>query len=170
MDHPDLDTRLYRRTMGLFATGVAVLTTRSAAHAVVAMTANSVTSVSLEPLLLLVCVNREAHIATHLMEAETFCLSFLAEDQGALSDYFAGISRLPEPPAFRFVEWEGGSRLEDCIGAVGCRRSQVLEGGDHWIVLGDVMALHRPDNPAPPLVFWGGQYRRLAPPDEGAPR
>jgi len=127
------------------------------------MTANSLTSVSLEPILLLVCVQKTAHIMPHLQANEVFSLSILSYEQIPLSDYFAGRSPLPEPPPFEFVTWEGGLRLAGCVGALGCVRHQVLEGGDHWIVLGRVTALYCSDDPPHPLIFFGGRYRRLLP-------
>jgi flavin reductase (DIM6/NTAB) family NADH-FMN oxidoreductase RutF len=159
----DVNTRLYRRTMGLFATGVTVLAITTADGEPIGMTANSLTSVSLEPTLLLVCVQKTAHIMPRLLAADFFSLSILSEEQAALSDYFAGLSESPGSPPFEFVAWEGGARLADCVGAVGCLRHEVLEGGDHWIVLGRVCALYRTENPRNPLIFFGGSYRRLLP-------
>lgn len=166
MDASQVDSRAYRRTMGLFATGVTVLATETESGEIIAMTANAITSVSLDPLLLLVCVAKDANVAPHLLSANRFSLSFLAQDQAALSDYFAGISHQAEPPAFTFERMAEVVRLRGCIAAIGCTRFDVLEGGDHWIILGKVEALHRPDTLPDPLVFYGGLYRRLAPIDE----
>lgn len=160
---PVLDPLEYRRTMGLFATGVTVLLVRTLDGEPIAMTANSLTSVSLQPLLLLVCVSKDAHIAPHLLAANMFSLSILCEADAALSDYFAGIYQQPEPPEFTLVEWEGGLRLGAAMGALGCRRYRVDEGGDHWIVLGEVTNLYRQENPRRPLVFYRGKYRYLKP-------
>lgn len=157
-----LDTGLYRRTMGLFATGVTVLLTRTAKGEPIGMTANSLTSVSLNPLMLLVCVAKNANIVEHLLNAEWFSISILCEEQAALSDYFAGIYAGAEPPEFTFEDWNGGLRIINAAGAIGCKRGEVIEGGDHWIVLGEVMAIHRRDDPPDPLIFYAGKYRQLA--------
>lgn len=158
-----VDTREFRRTMGLFATGVTVLAVATDDDEIIGMTANAVTSVSLEPTLILVCVGKEANISRPLLEAPGFTLSFLSETQEALSNYFAGFwnDEIP-PPAFEFVQWEGGPLLAGAIGAVSCRRYEVYEGGDHWIVLGEVTHVYRADDNARPLLFFRGEYRALA--------
>lgn len=153
----------YRRTMGLFATGVTILATRTSDGEAIGMTANSLTSVSLDPLLLLVCVSKDAHIVSPLQHADTFSISILAEDQAAVSDYFAGIYSRPEPPPFSFETWEGGLRLTRCVAAIGCRYYAIHDGGDHWIFVGSVIALYRRALPSDPLIFYSGKYRHLAP-------
>lgn len=163
MQDSPLDTRQFRRTMGLFATGVAVLATlRQDNGEAIGMTANAITSVSLDPMLVLVCVDKKARIAPHLLQAEGFSLSFLGADQEALSVYFAGLWQGDEPPPFTFQMWAGQPLLTGCIGAVACRRYAIYEGGDHWIVLGEVIALHHTAEAADPLIFFSGRYRRLA--------
>ncbi len=163
MQDSPLDSRQFRRTMGLFATGVAVLATlRQDNGEAIGMTANAIASVSLDPMLILICVGKEARIAPHLLQAEGFSLSFLGADQEALSVYFAGLWQGDTPPRFAFEMWHGQPLLVDCIGAVACRRYAVYEGGDHWIVLGEVIALRRPAEAAAPLIFFDGRYRRLA--------
>ena len=160
-DHPP-DALAFRRTMGLFATGVAVLATITPENEPIGMTANAIASVSLEPMLLLVCVDKQARIAPHILKNPFFSLSFLNEDQAPLSDLFAGRWK-GAPLDFRFEPWGDTLRLAGCIAAVGCRRYQVLEGGDHWIIIGEVTALYRSDGTPAPLIFYSGQYRRLAP-------
>lgn len=160
---PEADARTYRRTMGLFATGVTVLITPSESGELLAMTANALTSVSLDPLLLLVCISKDANVAEAIFSSEWFSLSILSADQAALSDYFAGISHQENPPAFTFEPWAGAVRLAGCIAALSCVRHQVFEGGDHWIILGRVTALYRPETLPDPLIFYGGLYRELAP-------
>ena len=156
------DSRTYRQTMGRFATGVTVLTVQAADGETVAMTANALTSVSLDPLLMLVCVGKHAAIAPHILEAKNFAFSFLNEDQEALSSYFAGIWHKDAPaPKFAFVPWEDNVLLEGSIAGIICEMHQIVEGGDHWIVIGQATALHRPDHPGKPLVFYSGLYRKL---------
>jgi len=148
--------------MGRFATGVTVLTVQTDDGETVAMTANALTSVSLEPLLLLVCVGKQATIAPHILTAGSFAFSFLSEDQEALSSYFAGIwDDETAPPPFAFLEWEENVLLRGSIAGITCETHQIVEGGDHWIVIGRATALHRPENPGKPLVFYNGLYRQL---------
>jgi flavin reductase (DIM6/NTAB) family NADH-FMN oxidoreductase RutF len=163
-DQPStLDIYHYRRVMGRFATGVTILLAKTDAGEPIGMTANALTSVSLEPMLLLVCVAKVAHVAPHILVGDTFSLSILNEDQAAVSDYFAGIYSKPNIPEFTIEPWGEGLRLANSLAAIQCQRGTVYEEGDHWIVMGQVIALDLPENPPPPLVFFSGKYRRLAP-------
>ncbi len=154
----------YRRTMGQFATGVTILTTSKPEGTPMAMTANAVTSVSLDPLLLLVCVSKNAEMAPVITHAKTFSLSILGAAQQGLSNYFAGMWPEGTPiPAFTFEPWVDGYRLADCPGALRCRRTEVIEGGDHYIVIGEVTGLYRAEQDSTPLLYYKGQYFRIAP-------
>jgi len=160
-----LDPRAYRNTIGLFATGVTVVSTQ-VGETVHGMTANAVTSLSLEPLLLLVAVGKKARLATLLPQATGFTVNILRADQEALSTFFAGGWHQPTPPPFRFVPWDtrpelGTVRLEGALAAIGCTLHSLVDGGDHWIVQGQVVALHQGMEPRLPLLFYGGRYRQL---------
>lgn len=163
-----IESKDFRQTMGHFATGVAVVITQAGAD-VHAMTANSVTSVSLEPMLLLFCPNKESAIGRSLEHTEHFTLNILRDDQQALSSYFADLWKEPAPPAFEFVPWQGAPRLGQCLAALAGRVHQVVDGGDHWIVVGRVVDLYLGPEPRRPLIFFGGRYRHLIP-GEPAPR
>jgi flavin reductase (DIM6/NTAB) family NADH-FMN oxidoreductase RutF len=160
-----IDPRAYRTTIGLLATGVAVIST-PVDETVHGMTTNAVLSLSLEPTLLLVAVGKQARMAAFLQRATTFTVNILRAEHEALSTFFAGGWRQPTPPPFRFVPWEahpelGVVRLEGALAALGCTMHDIMEGGDHWIVLGRVVALHRGVEPHLPLLFYGGRYRQL---------
>jgi flavin reductase (DIM6/NTAB) family NADH-FMN oxidoreductase RutF len=155
----------FRRAAGLFATGVAVVAVAEGDH-IHGMTANAVCSVSLEPTLMLVCVNKQARLADLLKGAGGFSINVLRHDQRALSIYFAGTWPGPKPPPFRFVPWQAGPRLEGCAAAMGCEVDSLLEGGDHWIVVGRVLALHRGVEPIKPLLFFAGRYGQLDPQEQ----
>lgn len=161
----DLDPQIYRQTMGHFATGVTVVISQAGA-ATHAMTANSVTSVSLDPMLLLFCPSKHAALSQALDHTSAFTLNILRDDQQALSAYFAGLWTAPAPPPFAFTPWRGAPRLEACLAALACQVRQVVDGGDHWIVVGQVVDLHLGAEPRRPLVFFGGRYRHLL---EGEP-
>lgn len=160
---PDLavDPNQFRRVMGLFATGVTVLAAQHDDN-VHGMTANAVTSVSLDPLLVLACVGKHARMYQFIEQAGGFSINILTHDQEVLSRYFAGSWKPATPPEFRFTPWEGGPRLVGALAAIGCRTERSIEAGDHWIVLGRVIALHEGDASAQPLVFFAGRYRRLS--------
>jgi flavin reductase (DIM6/NTAB) family NADH-FMN oxidoreductase RutF len=156
----DIDPLLFRQTIGQFATGVSVIATE-VEEEIHAMTANAVTSVSLEPLLVLVCVGKRARMAEFLVQKAGFSINILREEQQALSTYFAGGWREDNPPPFRFVHWDGRPRLQGSLAAIGCECHKTVEGGDHWIVIGEVMDLHMGIEPHWPLLFHGGRYGRL---------
>ncbi len=161
MSEGALDPREFRRVMGLFATGVTVVTAAAGEHTH-AMTANAVMSVSLDPLLVCVSVGKHARMNRFLEQAGGFALNILSEHQEDLSRYFAGMWDRPQPPAYRFVPWVGGPRLEGALASVGCSVEQVVEAGDHRLFLGRVRALHRSQGPLRPLLFFAGGYCRLA--------
>ena len=98
---PDADS--FRAVLGRFATGVTVMTTRENGHPH-GMTANAVTSVSLDPLLVLVCVERSAMMAEHVESSRVFALSFLGAEQAALSEQFADPERPTGGDQFDGVE------------------------------------------------------------------
>ena len=123
-----------------------------------AMTANSFTSVSLDPPLVLVCVGKDTKIGHGIGEVAGFSINILCETQQDLSAYFAGAWKGDDPPGFHVVPWEGGPRLEGSAAALGCAVHLVHDGGDHWIVVGRVLAAHRSAEQAMPLVFFGGRY------------
>ncbi len=157
---PAPDPREFRRVMGLFATGVTVVTA-SVGDRTHAMTANAVMSVSLDPLLVCVSVGKSARMNRFLEEAGGFALNILAEDQEALSRYFAGMWQDPQPPPYRLEPWVGGPRLVGSLASVGCAVHQVVEAGDHRLFLGRVLALYRSERPLRPLVFFAGGFHRL---------
>ncbi len=146
--------------MGRFATGVTVIAAQQHDE-IHGMTANAVTSVSLEPLLVLVCVDKRARMNRFIESAGGFSINMLSEDQEALSRFFAGTWTLPTAPEFRFVPWHAGPRLVGSLGAVGCTVERSIDVGDHWIVLGRVIALYEGDPAGRPLMFYGGRYRRV---------
>ena len=156
-----IDSRAFRHTVGQFATGVTVIATE-VDGSIRAMTANSFTSVSLDPPLVLFCVGKtrtwdSSCTATRPAFPSTSC----AQDQQDLSTYFAGGWKEPSPPPFKFVSWDGVHRLEGCTAALGCAVETIHEGGDHWIVVGRVRrALSQRAGP-PPLLFCAGRYATL---------
>jgi flavin reductase (DIM6/NTAB) family NADH-FMN oxidoreductase RutF len=158
---PVISPREYRNTVGLFATGVTVIAVVHDDDELHAMTANAVTSLSLDPPLVVFCLAKRARMVDELKRANGFSINLLREDQQPLSDYFAGRRIWPTPPPFRFVGWEGGPRLEGCIGAIACRLEECLEGGDHFIVVGRVIGLYQSPEPRRPLLFYAGTYRHL---------
>ena len=157
-----MDCAEFRRAMSLFATGVAVVAA-PAGDEVRAMTANAVSSLSMDPLLLLFCPAKQSRFAADIDSVEGFSVNFLRDEQRPLSDYFAGGWREGPPPPFRFVPAGAAPRLEGCLASLVCSTERVADGGDHWIVIGRVTGLHVGITPHRPLLFFGGRYRELRP-------
>ena len=161
-EYMTLDVTQYRNIIGQFATGVTVVTTAVDGR-LHGMTANAITSVSLNPLLLLVCVDKEAHTHDHLSKAGSFTVNILAEDQQAVSVTFAASSE-PEEGRLQGVKYRLGANgapiIEGCLSHIECVVTEHTDGGDHTVFIGRVLAAER-YREAPPLLFYQGQYRKL---------
>lgn len=149
-----------RATLGQFATGVTIITAREASGEPFGMTANSFTSVSLEPPMILWNLGRDANCYRRMCEAERFAINFLAHDQRDLSDRFAAKGG----EKFAAIDWtndeNGAPLLSGCIAYLSCRVRELIDAGDHVIVLADVTA-HAITTKSEPLVFYQGGYRAL---------
>ncbi|HTU86053.1 MAG TPA: flavin reductase family protein [Solirubrobacteraceae bacterium] len=155
----------FRSTVGAFATGVTVVTTRGEEHAY-GMTANAFSSVSLDPPLILVCVISPSEGADHISRNGVFAVNILAEAQEPLSRYFSSRDRPKGRDAFVEVAHRFGASgspiLEGAAAFMDCRLHATHEAGDHLIFIGEVLEIDVSD--ATPLVFHGGGYRLLVPP------
>jgi len=156
----------FRSTVGAFATGVTVVTTRGEEHAY-GMTANAFSSVSLDPPLILVCVISPSEGAEHITRNGVFAVNVLTSEQEPLSRYFASRDRPRGRDAFvevahRFAA-SGSPILEGSAAFLDCRLHATHEAGDHLIFIGEVLELEVQDGHEP-LLFHGGGYRLLAPP------
>jgi flavin reductase (DIM6/NTAB) family NADH-FMN oxidoreductase RutF len=146
--------------MGLFATGVSVVACE-VADEIHAMTANAISSVSLDPMALLFCPSKNSRMFREPEAVQRFTVNFLRDDQQALSSYFARGRQQAAPPPYRFVPSAGGPRLEGCLASVACETERLVDGGDHWIVIGRVLEVHQGIEPRRPLVFFSGKYRSI---------
>ena len=157
-----IDASRYRQIMGHFATGVTVVTTAVDGW-LHGMTASAVASLSLDPLLLLVCVDKAAHAYDELTKAGRFGVNILAEEQEELSRLFAETSE-PEQGQLRGAGYHFGPNgtpvLEDCLAYLECAVADQCAGGDHTIFIGQVLG-GEVVREAPPLLFYRGGYRRL---------
>jgi len=124
------------------------------------MTANAVTSLSLDPPLVLVAVDNESQTHAGITEGKCFAVNILNADQQELSKQFAA----PGPKDFSRVPHTVGSTgapiLSEAIGYVDCRLYQILPGGDHDIFVGEIVAGEAGEGS--PLLYFGGQYRQLS--------
>jgi flavin reductase (DIM6/NTAB) family NADH-FMN oxidoreductase RutF len=152
-----VDPSRFRAVMGNFATGVAVVTATGPAGPV-GLTANAVCSVSLEPLLLLVCFDNGARTLRVVRATERFGVSVLGAGQEAIARRFA--SKLPEAEKFAGVPHtvhDGIPVLEDAVAWVGCELAELVPAGDHTIGIGAVAAAEA-GSPGPPLIWFRGRY------------
>jgi flavin reductase (DIM6/NTAB) family NADH-FMN oxidoreductase RutF len=153
----------FRHALGQFATGVTVVTAERAPGRVHGMTANSFTSVSLRPPLILVCVAREAQLLPLIQKHKRFGVSILKEDQQAISEYFAQTVENPEIErrlgiCYRWTE-TGIPLLESGLAHLACNVVSEHAAGDHTIFIGEVESLDVRDGK--PLLYLRGNYRKL---------
>jgi flavin reductase (DIM6/NTAB) family NADH-FMN oxidoreductase RutF len=154
-----------RTVMGHFATGVCVISARRSDGSPVGTTVNAVTSVSLDPPLLLVCLARNSETLTAVSESSTFAVNILAEEQREHSVRFAAKGERAHAEEVRFSEHHTGVPcLADALATIACRVSAVHEGGDHMIVLGEALSMSSAERNLAPLLFFRGSYSSLADP------
>ena len=152
----------FRAVMGHFATGVSVVTARGEGGAPVGTTANAISSVSLRPPLVLFCAGVESETWPRIREAERFCINVLGHHQRELALSFArkGSDRYE---GVELVEREDGPpRLAGAIAHIDCRIAAEHPGGDHTIVVGEVLELAVSEAGAAgleePLIFYRGGF------------
>jgi flavin reductase (DIM6/NTAB) family NADH-FMN oxidoreductase RutF len=153
------DSQKQRKIMGHFATGVTVVTTDGAAGSH-GMTANAVASLSLDPPLVLVAVDKRAALLVYLLKNRCFAVNILRLDQEDLSRRFA----IPGPKDFSDLNiiraGTGSPVLVDGLAFLDCRVHDILPGGDHDIFVGEIVAGEYQGGE--PLLYFSGRYRRLA--------
>lgn len=156
-----LDTAAFRASLSRFASGVTVLTTRTPDGQDLGMTATAFSSLSLDPPLVLVCIDRVASIAPALEQAEHLAVHVLGADQESLSRRFA------QKDGDRFAGLDvtrgagGVALLPGALVRLECRIVERLPGGDHVIVVAEVLGAEVADGD--PLLYFRGRYARLAP-------
>ena len=153
----------FRKAMGTFATGVTIITLDMEGE-VHGMTANAFASVSLDPPLLLVCVDHSARTHAHLHAKKRFGVNILAQDQRVISEYYARPVHTHE-----HAEEEAGARFErtakgtpilcGALAYLECRLQSAQEAGDHTIFIAEVEAVVV--RQGEPLLFFRGKYRRI---------
>ncbi|MFT4413692.1 flavin reductase family protein [Fredinandcohnia humi] len=150
-----MNTREFRYCMGCFATGVTVVTcdTGDGYHG---LTANSFTSVSLNPPLVLVSIDRKTK-ALEYLKNNAFTINILADHQGDLAMHFAG--RPKEDLEINWVQGDQAPRLEDSLAFIECVPWKEYDGGDHVLYLGEVTNFKYRDGNA--LTYFKGQFSSL---------
>jgi flavin reductase (DIM6/NTAB) family NADH-FMN oxidoreductase RutF len=158
-----IDTSEFRRVLGHFATGVAILTSCREDGEACGLTINSLCSVSLEPTLVLACIDRTADSHACIERAGVYAINVLAERRGetlarrfatwGMDDKFQGIAHHPEIT--------GAPVLDDALAWMDCRIRHAYPAGDHTIFVGEVIAADAREGT--PLLYYRGGYGRFAP-------
>jgi 3-hydroxy-9,10-secoandrosta-1,3,5(10)-triene-9,17-dione monooxygenase reductase component len=157
-DAPTIDAAHYRRVLGHFATGVTVITAMDGDEPT-GMAANSFTSVSIDPPLVLFCAAKSSTTWPRIQAAGHFCVNVLADDQEEICRLFAtkGADR------FKGVGWRAGKSgapvLQDSLAWIDCVAEAEHEAGDHLIVVGRCLEMESREGE--PLLFYRGGYRNL---------
>ncbi len=159
MPSDSLTADRFRRACGLFATGVAVLTTRAPEGDPHGITINSFSSLSLSPPLVMVAIDRDCTFLNVFETSGSYAVNILREDQLHLSIRFA---QLPEG-RFAGVAWSpgvtGSPLIDGVLGVLDCRTVEVLDAGDHRVLIGEAVEVEIGDGR--PLVFFGSEYAAL---------
>lgn len=156
-----INPRSFRHWFGGFATGVTVVTAKHKDGGPVGITINSITSVSLEPPLLLFCLDRKAHVYPLLRAAKHFAVNILSEKQELISRHFSDFKHHPMPPGIWDKPQKGVPVLKHALGWMMCQKTAIHKAGDHDIIVGKTLALHRNSGNLKPLLYWHGRYRRI---------
>ena len=165
-----IDGQLFRAVLGSFPTGVTIVTTVGSDGAPRGLTCNAICSVSAEPPLLLFCLNKRAGSVPAFLETKAFVVNFLAAGRGELSTRFAS----PGEDKFAGTNWQPSTLaagapilVEDNIAHAECQISQVVDAGDHYVLIGLVVGGSA--NGGTPLMYLRRTYAAWPAP-EPAPR
>ncbi|MCC6341774.1 MAG: flavin reductase family protein [Bryobacterales bacterium] len=150
----------FRRVCSRFATGVAIAAVVDESGAPHGLTINSFTSVSLDPPLVLICISYHTPLLQRFLQASHFGLSFLKADQWEISDRFA----MRVDDRFDGIPYQtgqfGAPLLSSCLASMECAMRQILDGGDHAILMAEVMAAET--GGGDPLLFFDSSYQNMA--------
>lgn len=154
------DPAAFRAAIGMLPTGVTVVTA-SGAQGPAGATANAVSSLSIEPMLMLACLDRGSRTLLAVQAANRFGISVLHAGQERFARAFA--SKAPVADKWEGIAWserDGIPAIDEALVFVACDLRDVIAGGDHVIVTGEVTALETSEGD--PLVFHAGEYRPLS--------
>jgi flavin reductase (DIM6/NTAB) family NADH-FMN oxidoreductase RutF len=154
-----VDSTAFRQVCARFATGITVTTTRAEDGSPQGLTASSFTSVSLNPPLILVCIDHNSGVLQHFRTSAYFAVNILREEQEEVSNLFA----FRKDDRFEEVSWRPGKTgsplLEDCLAHLECAVYRILDVGDHAVAMGEVV--HADIGEGLPLLYYGSAYQRL---------
>jgi flavin reductase (DIM6/NTAB) family NADH-FMN oxidoreductase RutF len=149
----------FRQACGQFATGVAVATASDQSGAPHGLTINSFTSVSMTPPMVLICIDYRAQVLQVFLKASHYAVNILSHSQQDISNRFAYRAE----DRFSGVAWQRGETgaplIEGALAAMECATRRVMEGGDHTILLAEVVAVHAEGGD--PLLYFNSRYHRI---------
>ena len=154
-----IDTTALRACLGRFATGVTVVTCCDRDGHPCGITANSFSSVSLEPPLVLWNIAKVSNSLDAYLEAEHFAINVLTADQRSVSEHFARSDHTRFQGVDYAVSEDGAPILADTLAIFECRTHEIHDCGDHFIIIGEVTAFR--SNDRDPLLFYGSDYRTI---------
>lgn len=154
----EVSAQNFKQTLGRFASGVTVVTMEEG-HSVHGITVSAFLSVSLEPPLVLVSIDKRAQSHTRLLSVERYGVSILAQGQEHLSNHFAGRDTSVTP---EFETLAGFPVLKDALAQLVCKIHQIIDAGDHTLFIGHIEELNWRD--AMPLTYFQGRYRQFEQP------
>lgn len=163
MNDTSITSDQFRRASGLWATGVSIVTTVDSAGKPYGLTMNAVTSLSLNPPMFIVCVDNNSDTLAPMRDSKVFCINVLASAQQDLSNRFAKKGE----EKFTGVAYGRGTTgapvLEGALLSIECIVSDIVAGGDHQIMLGEVRRIITNDaDGVEPLLYFGGRYAAVA--------
>lgn len=152
----------FKNALKLWASGVAVVTTKTEKFGVQGMTVTSFTSVSLDPYQILVCINKAAETGEGIFENQSFAVNILNAEQEEISSQFAGGSS--QEQRFANVSWRegltGSPVFNDGLVSIECTVAEKIQSGTHWVIIGDVQ--HVICKTGKPLLYFNSAYSHLA--------
>ena len=160
-----LDAKTLRQAFGHFTTGVAVISCAepdTTDRLPLGMTVNSLTSVSLDPPLILFC-SKAGRTLEQILQTQSFAINYLSTEQLELARHYAG-----QKTELTETSWSNSPQLQcpwfdGCLAWLECKLHQVVESGDHRILIGQVVSLKIENQPQPPLAFYRGQWGQFTP-------
>ncbi|MEU1963764.1 3-hydroxy-9,10-secoandrosta-1,3,5(10)-triene-9,17-dione monooxygenase reductase subunit [Nocardia sp. NPDC019304] len=162
-DGSEIDPRQFRNVLGQFCTGITVITTFDDDGVPIGFACQSFAALSLEPPLVLFCPTKASRSWAAIEKSGRFCVNVLAEQQRELCARFG--SR--EPDKFAGAAWHTSDLelpvLDEALATIQCEVETVVDGGDHYIVIGRVQALSETTTTGRPLLFYRGQYTAIEP-------
>ncbi len=157
--HNNCEHRELRQTLANFATGVTIISTRSG-EKIYGITVNSFSSVSLTPPLVQFCLSKGNIIISMIQASSVFAVNILSEEQKHLAQIFSNPAEAKFENFTNKESWQRGAPiLPNCLASLDCSLEQIIEGGDHQILLGRV--LHFASQDKQPLLYYGGSYHSL---------